>query len=76
VPIKLVLRGRVRGQEEEITAGDDERPVTRPVTRPMKPSAKSGQVGAKPTRRVKRPSESKPHRKKSARGPARGTRPK
>jgi GTP-binding protein len=61
VPIKLVLRGRVKGQTEEIAGSDeDERPAPKAAGRP----------------RGKRPSESKPHPKKARRGPARGTRPK
>jgi GTP-binding protein len=61
VPIKLVLRGRVKGQTEEIAGADeDERPAPKAAGRA----------------RGKRPSESKPHPKKAKRGPARGTRPK
>jgi GTP-binding protein len=61
VPMKLVLRGRVKGQTEEIAGSDeDERPAPKAAGR----------------RRGKRPSESKPHLKKAKRGPARGTRPK
>jgi GTPase len=61
VPMKLVLRGRVKGQTEEIAGSDeDERPAPKAAGRP----------------RGKRPSESKPHLKKAKRGPARGTRPK
>jgi GTP-binding protein len=69
VPIRLVFRGRVRGEhEEELTSDETERPVKRapiPATRP-KPKNKH----------VKRPPEKKPHLKKERRGPARGTRPK
>ena len=61
VPIKLVLRGRVKGQTEEIAGSDeDERPA------PRRPA---------PQQR-KRPAQAKPHPKKAKRGPARGTRPK
>ena len=61
VPIKLVLRGRVKGQTEEIAGSDEgEAPAPKAAGRP----------------RGKRPAESKPHPKKAKRGAARGTRPK
>jgi hypothetical protein len=64
VPIKLVLRGRVKGQAEEVAGGgEEERPTKRPTARPTRP------------KHPKRPAQSKPHPKKSHRGPARGTRP-
>ena len=66
VPIRLLVRGRVKGQtpEEDIVTENDERPVKR---RP--PAAASR--GKKP----KRPPQPKPHKKKAPRGPARGKRP-
>jgi GTPase len=70
VPIRLVFRGRVRGEhEEEITADENERPVKRVQTQATRSKPKN--------KHVKRPPEKKPHLKKSSgRGPARGTRPK
>ena len=60
VPIKLLLRGRVKGQDEEIAGGaDDERPAPR---RPVRPK---GRTQTKPH-----------PKKVGRRGPARGTRPK
>jgi GTP-binding protein len=62
VPIKLVLRGRMKDQEQEIAGGgEEERPAVRAKRPPL---------------RGKRPPQAKPHPKKSGRGPARGTRPK
>ncbi|MEO6436073.1 MAG: ribosome biogenesis GTPase Der [Tepidisphaeraceae bacterium] len=68
VPIRLLLRGRVKGQTPggEIVGDQDARP-TRP--RPMA-------TRAKPAKKGKRPPQPKPHKKKALRGPARGTRPR
>jgi GTP-binding protein len=62
VPIRLLLRGRVKGQTDEIAGADqDDRPVPK---RPARP-------------KPKRKAEAKPHRKKEGKhGPSRGTRPK
>jgi hypothetical protein len=62
VPIRLLLRGRVKGQVDEVAGSDlDDRPAPK---RPARP-------------KPKRKAESKPHRKKEGkRGAARGTRPK
>jgi len=74
VPIRLVVRGRVRGVGDDELAGAGE--GKRPAPRPKKSAAKSS------TRRIGRSggsarSAAKPHPKKSShRGPARGTRPK
>jgi hypothetical protein len=70
VPIKLLLRGRVKGQDEEIAGGgDDNRPRGRGAALSSKRKsarAKGGKAGG-----------AKPHPKKApSRGPARGTRPK
>jgi GTP-binding protein len=66
VPIRLVLRGRVKGQDQELA---EETPTRPRAKHPAKTKAT----------RPKRPApagRAKPHPKKSSRGPARGTRPK
>jgi GTP-binding protein len=62
VPIRLLLRGRVKGQADEIAGADaDDRPAPKRDARP----------------KPKRKAQAKPHRKKEGkRGAARGTRPK
>jgi GTP-binding protein len=62
VPIRLLLRGRVKGQTDEIAGADtDDRPAPKRDARP----------------KPKRKAQAKPHRKKEGkRGAARGTRPK
>jgi GTP-binding protein len=65
VPIRLVIRGRVKGvgEDELSDAGEGKRPSPRAAKQPQ--------------RRGARGSSNKPHPKKtSRRGPARGTRPK
>ncbi|MEA2707906.1 MAG: GTPase [Phycisphaerales bacterium] len=70
VPIRLLLRGRVKGQTAEIAGADaDDRPAPKRPLAPKRPVAKR----PKP----KRKAEAKPQRKKEGKhGPARGTRPK
>jgi hypothetical protein len=70
VPIRLLLRGRVKGQTAEIAVADaDDRPAPKRPLAPKRPVAKR----PKP----KRKAEAKPQRKKEGKhGPARGTRPK
>jgi uncharacterized protein YjcR len=71
VPIRLVFRGRVRGEhEEELTSNETERPVKRVQTQATRAKPKPK------TKHVKRPPEKKPHLKKAHRGAQRGTRPK
>jgi hypothetical protein len=68
VPIRLVIRGRVKGVGEDELS--DVQEAKRPAPRAAKAPPRRGQRGG-------RGASAKPHPKKTARrGPARGTRPK
>jgi GTP-binding protein len=71
VPIRLLLRGRVKGQVDEVAGSDlDDRPGPK-----RRPAPKRAAAPKRP--KPKRKAEAKPHLKKEGkRGAARGTRPK
>lgn len=76
VPIRLVIRGRVRGTGDDALsdAGEGTRPAPRAAKKPAKGATR--RVGGGGGRGATAKRAAKPHPKKSARGPARGTRPK